>query len=74
MPATLQRVANLAVPTVADWCVVDIVERDGRVNRVAAAHADPSRAASSPSFQRASCRRPDWPATRWPMSCAVVSP
>jgi signal transduction histidine kinase len=38
--ATLQRVANLAVPTVADWCVVDIVERDGRVSRLAAAHAD----------------------------------
>lgn len=43
--ATLQRVAALAVPMVADWCVVDIVERDGSVSRIAAAHADPARAA-----------------------------
>ena len=39
---TLASVAELAVPHVADWCVVDLVEQDGQVRRVAAAHANPS--------------------------------
>jgi signal transduction histidine kinase len=34
--ATLGRTARLAVPTVADWCVVDLIQ-DGRLRRVAAA-------------------------------------
>ena len=59
-PATLQRVADLAVPTVADWCVVDIVERDGRVRRVAAAHADPSRATTIADLQRRYIPQVDW--------------
>ncbi len=41
---TLQTVARLAVPVVADWCVVDLVEDGGRVRRVAAAGADPASA------------------------------
>ena len=41
--ATLRSVARLAVPFVADWCAVDVVDEDGRVRRVAAAHVDPSR-------------------------------
>lgn len=59
-PATLQRVADLAVPTVADWCVVDIVERDGRVRRVAAAHADPSQAETIAELKRRYVPRADW--------------
>ena len=39
---TLTTVANLAVPAIADWCAVDIVE-DGRVHRVAVAHVDPAK-------------------------------
>lgn len=58
--ATLQRVANLAVPTVADWCVVDIVEDDGRVHRVAAAHADPSKAPAIAVLQASYAPQPDW--------------
>jgi signal transduction histidine kinase len=58
--ATLQRVANLAVPTVADWCVVDIVEREGTVSRVAAAHADASRASAIGELQRCYKPQPDW--------------
>jgi PAS domain S-box-containing protein len=38
---TLERVVHLAVPVLADYCVLDLVE-DGRVRRVAAAHADAS--------------------------------
>lgn len=38
--ATLKRVASLAVPTLADWCAVDIAEGD-RVTRLAVAHVEP---------------------------------
>jgi PAS domain S-box-containing protein len=39
--ATLDRVARLAVPQVADWCMVDIVDPDGSIRRLAASHSDP---------------------------------
>ncbi len=39
--ATLRRVARLAVPALADWCVVDVVDTDGQLRRVDAVHADP---------------------------------
>ena len=44
---TLDRVAQLAVPDIADWCVVDLAETDGegrtRRRRIAAVHADRSK-------------------------------
>lgn len=40
---TLTSVARLAVPAMADWCAVDIVERGGRVARLAVAHVDPAK-------------------------------
>ena len=40
---TLTALANLAVPNVADWCVVDILGADGRVHRLATAHSDPAK-------------------------------
>jgi GAF domain-containing protein len=39
---TLQRVAWLAVPELADWCTVDVVGEHG-LERVAVAHADPAK-------------------------------
>lgn len=39
---TLSRVAQLAVPTFADWCAIDVVD-DGRLRRVAVAHVDPAK-------------------------------
>src|SRR5262245_4285550 len=41
--ATLSSVSRLAVPYLADWCAVDIVQGDGSVHRVALAHVDPCR-------------------------------
>ena len=41
---TLAGVARLAVPDLADWCLVDIVEEGGRIRRVGVAHADPTKA------------------------------
>ena len=41
--ATLASVARLAVPTLADWCAVDILAADGSVERLATAHEDPDK-------------------------------
>jgi PAS domain S-box-containing protein len=38
---TLQRVADISVPRLADWCVVDVLEWTRGVSRVAIAHANP---------------------------------
>jgi|GEM_PF-1669750 len=37
---TLQQVARQAVPVIADWCSVDIVNPDGSIKHVALAHTD----------------------------------
>jgi hypothetical protein len=42
--ATLGTVARLAVPTIADWCAVDI-SVDGRLRTLAVAHVDPAKVA-----------------------------
>jgi PAS domain S-box-containing protein len=42
---TLRNVAQLAVPEVADWCAVDLVDDDGDRVSVAVAHVDPERLA-----------------------------
>jgi hypothetical protein len=39
---TLRNVAEAAVPAVADWCVVDLVDDDLRRHRVVTAHRDPA--------------------------------
>ena len=40
---TLTAVANLAVPVIADWCAVDVLNDDHRLDRVAVAHVDPAK-------------------------------
>jgi signal transduction histidine kinase/FixJ family two-component response regulator len=39
---TLGRVVRLAVSDFADWCMVDIVDENHHIHRVAIAHADPA--------------------------------
>jgi len=39
----LAAVAELAVPRIADWCMVDVLDASGGVRRLAVAHRDPSR-------------------------------
>jgi serine phosphatase RsbU (regulator of sigma subunit) len=38
---TLAEVARLAVPELADWCAVDVVEPDGSLRQVTSTHPDP---------------------------------
>ena len=46
--ATLRRVAELAVRDLADWCLIDVLEEEGSLTRVAAAHVEP-RASREPA-------------------------
>ena len=47
---TLQEVADLAVPDLADWCGVSIPDRHGLIRQVAVAHSDPEKVAFARSF------------------------
>ena len=50
---TLQSIAKLAVPAIADWCVVDLlIDESGAFRRVAVAHADPADAHLARALQR----------------------
>jgi PAS domain S-box-containing protein len=41
----IQTVADLAVPTIADWCVVQMADEEGLPRRIAVAHPDPAKVA-----------------------------
>jgi two-component system NtrC family sensor kinase len=44
-PATqIEQLARLTVPTLADWCCIDILHDDGQIHRLAVVHADPTKA------------------------------
>jgi PAS domain S-box-containing protein len=40
---TLERVARMIVPRLADWCGIDMVDENGGVTQVAVAHVDPAK-------------------------------
>ena len=41
---SLRRLTELCVPLMADWCMVELVGKEGDVRRVASAHIDPAKA------------------------------
>jgi PAS domain S-box-containing protein len=49
--AALRDLAELVVPTIADWCVVDVVDVGG-VRRVAVAHPDPKKRALAEEIEQ----------------------
>jgi PAS domain S-box-containing protein len=49
---TLANVAALAIPRIADWCAVDLVDEEGNIQRVAVEHVDPDKVALAYEFQR----------------------
>lgn len=49
---TLESVAQLAVPQVADWCAVDVVTEDGRLERMGATHTDAKKVAAVMELHR----------------------
>ena len=50
--ASLQEVAELVVPTVADWCGIDLPGASGAMEAAAVAHLDPERAAKVRELRR----------------------
>jgi serine phosphatase RsbU (regulator of sigma subunit)/PAS domain-containing protein/anti-sigma regulatory factor (Ser/Thr protein kinase) len=50
--AVLQEVAELAVPTLADWCGIDLPGSSGVLEAVAVAHLEPERAAKGRELRR----------------------
>ena len=58
---TLANVAKLAVPNVADWCTVDLVNEHGRLERLAVAHKDPEKVTWALELNRRYPPTPDTP-------------
>jgi PAS domain S-box-containing protein len=58
---TLRRLAELAVPQLADWCAVDILEEDGSIRQVAVAHVDPDKVQMARDLRRRYPPDPDAP-------------
>jgi GAF domain-containing protein len=58
---TLTAVARLAVPEYADWCFVELVMPDGRIDRVVTEHVDPSKREFIEEYDRRYPLDPDSP-------------
>jgi PAS domain S-box-containing protein len=56
-PVAISNAVRLAVPHLADWAALDVLEPDGTLQRLAIAHADPARVALAQEISR-----------RWPAS------
>jgi PAS domain S-box-containing protein len=50
---TLQRVTQLTVPQVADWCAIDLLDEHEQIERVAVHHADPAKLELAEALDRA---------------------
>jgi PAS domain S-box-containing protein len=49
---TLERLAALAVPLLADWCAIDMLGGEGKIERLVVAHQDPERARWAAELRR----------------------
>ena len=57
----LHQVAQLAVPRIADWCAIDVLEAGGTLSRVAVVHSDPAKMEWAYELQRRYPPDPDAP-------------
>jgi signal transduction histidine kinase/ActR/RegA family two-component response regulator len=48
----LNALAQLSVPTLADWCMVDLIEASGELTRLTIAHVDPAKVALAQQAHR----------------------
>ncbi|HVR62919.1 MAG TPA: PAS domain S-box protein [Polyangia bacterium] len=64
--STLAKVADLAVPRIADWCGVEILAADGSLEQLAVAHVDPSKRELAKEWRRR------WPPPRESVPYQVV--
>jgi PAS domain S-box-containing protein len=49
---TLERVARMIVPRLADWCGIDMLDEQGEVQQVAVAHVDPAKVEMAHELRR----------------------
>jgi PAS domain S-box-containing protein len=49
---TLERVARMLVPQLADWCGIDVVDDEGEAHQVAVAHIDPAKVEMARDLRR----------------------
>ena len=61
----LVQLAKFVVPTLGDWCAVDILEEDGRFNRLAVVHSDPQKIALAKDLEERYPEDPKLPTSRW---------
>jgi PAS domain S-box-containing protein len=59
--ATLDSVARLVVPQLADWCAVDVLGEGGSIERLSIAHQDPEKVAWARELQERYPPDPDAP-------------
>lgn len=79
---TLRAVARLAIPTLADWCTVDLLDDAGRVHRITASHGEAGRNDLARTLQEQDTPQLDWAghpiaralATGEPVLLAAVGP
>jgi len=62
---TFDRIVKLATPAFADWCAVDLLDDDGQLQRVAAAHVDPDKTPLIHEVRRRFPSTPDSPRGPW---------
>jgi PAS domain S-box-containing protein len=71
--ASLVSVAHLAVPYLAAWCFIDLVDADGALRQLEVVHADPSAAELAKELKRHCLFRPRTP-TRGDLGTITASP
>lgn len=62
---TLRKVAAMAVPHFADWCAVDMLDAQGRLQRLAVAHIDPGKVELANALHRRYPPDPSAPLGTW---------
>ena len=60
---TLQRVARLVVPRMADWCAIELPDERGELEQVALAHVDPALVETARVLRERWPPRPDTPSS-----------
>lgn len=58
---TLSNIAKLAVPKIADWCAIDILDRNGNLEQVTVAHKDPKKVKWAKELRKADPPKLDSP-------------
>jgi GAF domain-containing protein/anti-sigma regulatory factor (Ser/Thr protein kinase) len=56
---TLAKIAQLAVPRLADWCAIELADADGSIRNLVTAHTHPERVAQASELRQRYPPRPD---------------